>query len=99
MQVRLRFEGVAGNPLRRSCVSKARNAGEITKIVCLEGCLLEWVIFIGFMAPRAGKIFALLGMSRVKRSFWKSIFSLFGNVSCKTLVLEVQILTFCECLV
>ena len=39
-----------------SCVSKARNAGEITKIACLEGCLLEWVIFIGFMAPRAGKI-------------------------------------------
>ena len=41
-----------------------------------------------------------LRMSRVKRSFWKSyIFSLLGNVSCETLVLEVQILTFCECLV
>ena len=38
-------------------------------------------------------------MSRVKRSFWKSNFSLFANVSCETLVLEAYILTFCECLV
>ena len=38
-------------------------------------------------------------MSRVKRSFWKSTFSLSANVSCETLVLEVYILTFCECLV
>ena len=38
-------------------------------------------------------------MSRVKRSFWKSTFSLFANVSCETLFLEVYILTFCECLV
>ena len=37
-------------------------------------------------------------MSRAKRSFWKSTFSLFANVSCKTLVFEVCILTFCECL-
>ena len=29
MQVRLRFELVRRNPLRTSCVSKARNAGEI----------------------------------------------------------------------
>ena len=29
MQARLGFGFVAGNPLRRSCVSRARNAGEI----------------------------------------------------------------------
>ena len=80
-------------------MSKARNAGEIAKIVCLEGCLLEWVMFIGFVAPCAGKIFTFLGMSRVKRSFRKSTFSFFANVSCETLVLEVQIFIFCECLV
>ena len=39
-----------------------------------------------------------LRMSRVKRSFWKSTFSLFANVSCETLILEVYNLTFCACL-
>ena len=116
MQVRLRSRIGADNHLRRSCVSKARNAGEITKIVCLERCLLEWLIFIIFVAPRAGKILRFweclvwnarfgsfdshfLGMSRAKRSFWKSKSSFFANVSCETLVLQVQSLTFCECLV
>ena len=34
MQARVRFVFVAGNPLRRSCVSSARNAGERTICVC-----------------------------------------------------------------
>ena len=68
MQVRLRLRFDTGDPLRRSSASKARNAGEITKIVCLEGSLPEWVMFIGFVAPRAGKMLTFLGMSRVKRS-------------------------------
>ena len=38
-------------------------------------------------------------MYRGKRSFWEYTFSLFANVSWKTLVLEAFILTFCECLV
>ena len=124
MQARLRSRFGTDDPLRRSCVSKARNAGEIAfwiwpaqpsaEIVRVEGAKCRWehenyawkvvcsknsCSYIDFEAPRAGKIFTFLGMSRVKRSFWKSIFSLFGNVSCETLVLEVQILTFCECLV
>ena len=40
-----------------------------------------------------------LRMSPGKLSFWKPSFSLFAKVSWKTLVLEVYILTFCECLV
>ena len=63
MQVRLRFCGVARNPLRRSRVSKARHAGEITKIVCLEGCLLEWVMFIGLVAPRANNFYVFGNVS------------------------------------
>ena len=59
MQVRLHLRFGTGSPLQRSCVSKARNAGEIRNFVCLEGCLLEWLMFIGFVAPRAGKIFEL----------------------------------------
>ena len=35
----------------------------------------------------------------MKRSFRKSKVSLFANVSSETLVLEVYVLTFCECLV
>ena len=149
MQVRLRLRFGTGNLLQRSCVSKARNAGEITNFVCLEGGLLEWLMFTGFVAPRARKISTYLGMSRVKRSlwkpilyweclvgnarfvsshfhflrmsrvkrsfwkstfhflrmsrvkrsFWESTFSFFANVSCETLVLEVDIFIFCECLV
>ena len=86
MQVRLRFEFGTGNPLRRSRASKARNAGEITFFVCLEGCAR-----LGFVVQHAGKIFPFLRMSRVKRSLWKSIFSFFANVSCETLVLEVYV--------
>ena len=86
MQVRLRFEFGTGNPLRRSRASKARNAGEITFFVCLEGCAR-----LGFVVQHAGKVFPFLRMSRVKRSFWKSIFSFFANVSCETLVLEVYV--------
>ena len=43
--------------------------------------------------------FIILRMSRVKCSFWKSAFSLFANVSCEMLVLEIDIRAFCECLV
>ena len=34
MQARVRFDFVAGNPLRRSSVSSARNAGESATCVC-----------------------------------------------------------------
>ena len=34
MQARVRFGFVAGNPLRRSCVSSARNAGESAIWIC-----------------------------------------------------------------
>ena len=34
MQARVRFVPVAGNPLRRSCVSSARNAGESAICLC-----------------------------------------------------------------
>ena len=100
MQVRLRFCCVRRDSLPRSCASKARNAGEIAFFVCLEGCACQWLIFIGFVVQHAGtKVFQFLRMSRVKRSFWKPSFSLFANVSCEMLVLEVCILTFRECLV
>ena len=37
MQVRARFAGCARNPLRRSCVSSARNAGESAiRLVCAQ---------------------------------------------------------------
>ena len=53
----------------------------------------------GFVVPCAGKIFTFLGMSRVKRSFWKWTCSFFANVSCETLVLGVHMFMFWECLV
>ena len=116
MRVKLRFWGVARNPLRRSCVSKARHAGKVMFFVCLEGYARQWLTFKVFVAQNAGKVFQFferlventwfwrfhsqfLQMSRVKRSFWKLSWSLFANVSRAALVLEVYILTFCECLV
>ena len=53
MQVRLRFCSVRSNPPRRSCVSKARNAGE-TAFFCMLG---KWLIVIGFVVQHAGKVF------------------------------------------
>ena len=45
--------------------------------------------------PRFGSLHChFLRMSRVKRSFWKLIFSLFANVSCEKLVLEVDVFIF-----
>ena len=38
-------------------------------------------------------------MSRTKRSFWKVSLSVFANVSYETLILEVFLVRFCECLV
>ena len=40
-----------------------------------------------------------LRMSRTKRSFWKVSLSVFANVSYETLILEVFLVRFCECLV
>ena len=40
-----------------------------------------------------------LRMSRTKRSFWKVSSSVFANVSYETLILEVSLQRFCECLV
>ena len=42
MQVKLRFR----TTLRRSCMSKARNAGKVAFFVCIEGCLRTWLMFI-----------------------------------------------------
>ena len=39
-----------------------------------------------------------LRMSRTKRSFWKVSLSVFANVSYETLILEVFLVRFCECL-
>ena len=84
MQVRLRFWSLARNPLRRSCVSRARNAGEIAflksraqasaGIVRVESAKCRWdCVFcmlwgLFFLARYAGKI----GVSR----------SLVENVRC-----------------
>ena len=40
-----------------------------------------------------------LRMSRTKRSFWKIFVFVFANVSYETLILEVFLVRFCECLV
>ena len=60
MQVRLRFGVGTRNPLRRSCVSRVRNAGEIAFFVCLEGYARQWPIFIVFVAQSVGTVFQLL---------------------------------------
>ena len=65
MQVRLRVGFGARNPLRRSCVSRVRNAGEIA-FYCMLGRLRarQWLIyiyiFIVFAAQNAGKAFQFL---------------------------------------
>ena len=56
MQVRLRFGFGTGDRLRRSCVSKARNAGEIMFFERLDCCARQWLILIGFVVLHAGKI-------------------------------------------
>ena len=51
-----------------------------------------WKTFGRFSCP-------FLRMSRTNRSFWKVSLSVFANVSYETLILEVFLVRFCECLV
>ena len=103
MQVRLRFGPVRRNPLRRSCVSRARNAGD---------CVLDWSRFtfggslvrnarletwrftFGGSSARFGDLAPhFWRKSRTKRSFWRLGASLL-EVSYEALVLETWRCTF-----
>ena len=55
-------------------------------------CLVRNAHFGSFPCP-------FLRMSRTKRSFWKFSLSGFANVSYETLIFEVFLVRFCECLV
>ena len=48
---------------------------------------------------KVGQIHHFLGMSRMKRSFWKFSLSVFANVSYERLILIELFCLFCECLV
>ena len=83
-----RFGSLHSHFLRMSCETLVLEVYILTFCECLVA------------NARFGSLHShFLRMSRVKRSFWKSRFSLFATVSCETLVLEAYILTFCECLV
>ena len=104
MQVRLRFGLVARNPLRRSCVSRARNAGRASLLE--EVSVLEtWRTFGGSLVRNArfGDLTLeevsyetlvletwrfTFGESRTKRSFWRLGASLLEEILYETLVLE-----------
>ena len=90
MQVILRFGPVRRNPLRRSCVSSARNAGEnvfwIGRAPFFGGSLVRNARF-GDLALHFWR------KSRTKRSFWRLGASLLEEVSYVTLVLETWRLT------
>ena len=66
--------------LRRSCVSRAGNAGEIAFFVWFEGCLRTWLICVVLFARYAGKILQRLR----KRSCWKCGFKILSF--CESLV-------------
>ena len=93
MQARVHFGFGAGNPLRRSCVSRARNAGEsafwIGRAPLLEDVSYENARF-GDLALHFWRT------SRTKRWFWRLGASLLEEVSYEnvTLVLETWRFTF-----
>ena len=102
MQVRLHFGLVARNPLRRSCVPSARNAGEIAfwigRASLLEDVSNETLVLDTWRFPFGGRLvrnarfgdlaFHFWRMSRTKRSFCRLGASLLEDVLCETLVLE-----------
>ena len=108
MQGRLRVGFVAGNPLRRSCVSRARNAGEIAlwissasllEEVSCETLVLETLRFTFGGSLVRNVCFGDLALhyrwkSRTKRSFWRLGASFLEEVSYETLVLETRRFTF-----
>ena len=65
--------------------------------------MLVWEVWIVAFATVSWNLLVLdcrfLRTSRVICSFWKSGVSLFVNVRCNMHVLEVWIVTFCECVV
>ena len=97
VQARMRFGPVRRNPLRRSCVSRARNAGESAFWICLaqpsaeivrvEGakrrrdCVLDW-------SPHFWR------KSCTKRWLWRLGASLLEEVLYETLALETRRFTF-----
>ena len=90
MQVRVRFGFVWRNPLRRSCASKARNAGEIafwTGRPTFGGSLVRNVGF-GDSALHFWR------KSCTKRWLWRLGASLLEEISYEMLVLEIWRLTF-----
>ena len=107
MQARLRFVSVRRNPLRRSCVSGARNADEsafwigrasLLEEVSYETVLETWRCTFGGSLVRNAR-FGDLALhfwrkSRTKRSFWRLGAPLLEEVSYETLVLETWRSTF-----
>ena len=89
----MRFRFVVGNPLRRSCVSRARNAGAYEALV-----LETWRFTFGGSLVRNARFgdsaLYFWRKSRTKRSFWRLGAPLLEEVSYETLVLETWRLTF-----
>ena len=107
-QVKVRCGRTQGNLVRRSCVSKAQNAGEIAFCVCFEGCLRARLMFTVLMKVKfsdfgevswktlvlGGFVLSFWESTRGKRWVWKTVFAAFAKVSWKTLVLGGFILSF-----
>ena len=64
----------------------------------LEGLFVSFCECLVRNAHFGRSLCQFLRMSRTKRSFWKVFLSVFANVSYKTLILEVFLVCFCECL-
>ena len=65
----------------------------------LKGLFVSFCECLVRNAPFGRSLCQFLRMSRTKRSFWKVSFSVFANVSYETLIFEVFLVRFCECLV
>ena len=96
--MRLRFCLVARNPLRRSCVSRARNAGKIAfwpgpaqpsaEIARVEGAKMQARLRAALLEEVSYETLVLETWHFTKRWFWRLGASLLEEVSCETLVLE-----------
>ena len=65
----------------------------------LEGLFVSFCECLVRNAHFGSSLCQFLRMSRTKRSFWKVSLSVFANVSYETLIFEVFLVRFCECLV
>ena len=89
------------SPTKRSFwkVSLSVFANVSNETLILEGLFVSFCECLVRNAHFGSSLCQFLRMSRTKRSFWKVSLSVFANVLYETLIFEVFLVRFCECLV